>query len=76
MLPTSHTKILAALNRAQMKLVRLATRKFASMFRDDQTLTVNSGNHEVTIPEGAFGLVVNAVPRHHLGPGLQSRPCS
>jgi hypothetical protein len=57
----SDAKILQTLNRAQMKLVRLATRRFAPMFREDSTLTVNSGTNEVTIPESAFGLVVNAV---------------
>ncbi len=57
----SNTKILAALNRAQMKLVRLATRRFAPMFRGESTLSVTSGTNQLTIPESAFGLVVNAV---------------
>jgi hypothetical protein len=57
----SDTKILQALNRAQMKLVRLATRRFPAMFRAETTLSVNSGTNEVTIPESAFGLIVTAV---------------
>lgn len=57
----SNTKILQALQRAQMKLVRLATRRYAPMFQATQTLTVESGTRNVTIPEAAFGLKVNKV---------------
>jgi hypothetical protein len=57
----SDTKILQALQRAQLKLVRLATRRYAPMFRAELTVPVNAGTRELTIPESAFGLVINEV---------------
>jgi hypothetical protein len=57
----SNSKILQALQRAQTKLVRLATRRYAPMFRGEETLTPEDGTNELTIPESAFGLVVTEV---------------
>jgi hypothetical protein len=68
----SDSKILATLQRAQMKLVRLATRRYAAMFKAEQLLAVESGTRDVTIPEAAFGLVVNQV---EVIRGGQSFPC-
>ncbi len=52
-------KILQALNRARLKLVRLAGRKYASMFKGEDTLTLNG--QDLNIPDDAFGFVVNSV---------------
>jgi hypothetical protein len=52
--------ILQALNRGQQKLVRLAGRRYAPIFKREVELT-GDGTREFTIPEQAFGLVVNEV---------------
>lgn len=54
-------KILATLNRAQVKLVRLATRHYAPVFRRESNLSVNAGTREVSLPATTFGLIVNEV---------------
>lgn len=55
----TNPKILMALNRARLKLVRLAGRKYGSMFRSTQELTLNG--QDLDIPDLAFGFVVNEV---------------
>lgn len=52
--------LLRALNRGQQKLVRLAGRKYEAVFRQETTLTTD-GTRELTIPSGAFGLVIDEV---------------
>jgi hypothetical protein len=57
----SDEKILGALNRAQQKLVRLATRHYSAMFKREATVQADSDSRHFTIPEQAFGLIVNQV---------------
>lgn len=58
----SDASVLQALNRAQTKIVRLATRKFAPMFRKEVLVSPDSTNlREAVLPDLAFGIIVNEV---------------
>lgn len=53
-------EILRALNRAQKKFVRIATRRYKDFFKREQSFTVSDfSGRELTIPEAAFGLIIN-----------------
>lgn len=56
----SNDDILQALNRAQQKLVRLASRHYQPMFQREATITSFNGRR-ATIPETAFGFIVDQV---------------
>lgn len=56
----SDADILASLNRAQQKLVRIATRKYNPIFMREATISSFSGR-EATIPEYAYGLKINSI---------------
>lgn len=56
----SDNVILTQLNRAQNKLVRLASQRMNSIFKRESPDLTPTGR-EVTIPEGAFGLQINEV---------------
>lgn len=56
----SDSVILAQLNRAQNKLVRLASQRMDSIFKRESSDLTPTGR-EVTLPEGVYGLQVNEV---------------
>lgn len=56
----SDDDILKFLNKAQQKLVRLASRHYEPLFMREATISSFSGN-EATIPEQSFGVSVDAV---------------
>lgn len=56
----SDAKILRALNRAQLKLVRLATRKYPAMLRRE-SITEGVSTRAVDLPEDAYAFTVNDV---------------
>jgi hypothetical protein len=56
----SDADILSALNRAQMKLVRLAARHYEAMFQREVSISTYVGR-EATIPEYASGLIVDMI---------------
>ncbi len=69
--------VLQALNRAQTKLVRLATRKFAPMFRREVLLSPDPLNlREVILPDLAFGLAVNEVDCIKSGQAYRVEPAA
>lgn len=69
----SDAKILRALNRAQLKLARLAVRKYPPLFRREHTATGVS-TREVEIPETSYAFVVNEVSVRAAG-SSQWSPC-
>ena len=56
----SDAVVLRAINRAQQKLVRLSGRHYTPLFRREANVTTD-GSRDITIPEAAFGSVVNEV---------------
>lgn len=56
----SNSDILQALNRAQQKLVRLASRHYQPMFQRETSITSFTGRR-ATIPDVAFGFIVDQV---------------
>lgn len=56
----SDSDIVASLNRAQQKLVRMAVKRYAPMFLRETTISTFSGR-EATMPESAFGLSINQI---------------
>jgi hypothetical protein len=72
----SDAELLQALNRGQTKLVRLATRKFAPMFRRETNITTTAGSREIELPDLAFGLVVNEVDVIKSGQAYRVDPAS
>lgn len=53
-------EILRAMNRAQKRLVRIATRRHPPFFKRERTFTAAEfSGRELTLPDAAFGLIVN-----------------
>lgn len=53
-------EIIRTLNRAQKRLVRIATRRYPAFFKRERTFTAaDFTGRELTLPDATFGLIVN-----------------